>query len=41
MTYPAPGHVGNMQKAVNAAKVDKKTVVRDILDDAFKHRIFG
>ena len=33
----APGHVGDVQQAVNAAEVNERTVIGDVLDDAFDH----
>jgi hypothetical protein len=40
MVDAAPCHVGDMQQAVNAAEVDERTVVGDILDDAFDNLAF-
>ena len=37
MVYAAPGHVGDMQQAIDAAEVDERTVVGDVLDHAFDH----
>src|SRR2546430_11417943 len=31
----APGHVGDVQQPVDAAEVDERTEVGDVLDDAF------
>ena len=36
-----PGHVGDMQQAVDAAEVDERTVVGDVLDDAVDDLAFG
>ena len=30
-----PGHVGDVQQAIDAAEVDERAVVGEILDDAF------
>ena len=35
MIDPAPGDVGDMQQAVDAAEIDERTVVSDVLDHAF------
>ena len=32
MSDPSPGHVGNMEKPVHAAEIDKGAVVGDVLD---------
>ena len=37
MVDAAPGHVGDVQQAVDAAEVDERTVVGDVLDDALDH----
>ncbi len=34
MVDAAPGHVGDMQQAVNAAEIDKGAIFGDVLDDA-------
>src|SRR5262249_25672875 len=34
MVDTAPCHVGHMQQAVDAAEVDERTVIGDVLDDA-------
>ncbi len=34
MVDAAPGDVGDMQQAVNAAEIDERTVIGDVLDDA-------
>src|SRR6202165_3875894 len=31
---PAPGDIGDMQQAVDAAEIDERTVIGDVLDDA-------
>ena len=36
-----PGHVGDMQQAVDAAEVDEGAVVGDVLDQAVDHLAFG
>ena len=40
MVDAAPCHVGDMQQAVDAAEVDERTVVGDVLDDAFDDLAF-
>ena len=40
MADAPPGHIGDVQQAVNAAKVDKGAIVGDILDHAFDNLIF-
>ena len=37
MIDAAPGHVGDVQQAVDAAQVDEGAVVGDVLDDAVDH----
>ena len=37
----APGHVGDVQQAVNTAQVDEGTVFGDVLDHAFDRLTFG
>ena len=37
----APGHVGDVQQAVDAAQVDEGAVVGDVLDQAFDHLTLG
>src|SRR6202521_4463435 len=34
---PAPGDIGDVQQAVDAAKVDERTVIGDVLDHAVDH----
>src|ERR1700761_9632537 len=34
---PAPGDIGDVEQAVDAAEVDERTVVGDVLDDAVDH----
>src|SRR6202047_4777943 len=34
---PPPGDVGDMEQAVDAAEVDERTVIGDVLDDAVDH----
>ena len=34
VVHPAPGHVGDVQQAVDAAEIDERTVVGDVLDHA-------
>ncbi len=36
----APGHVGDVQQAVNAAEINERTVVGDVLDYAVDHLAF-
>src|SRR5215472_12413755 len=40
MTDPAIGHVGNMEKAVDAAEIDERAIVGQILYDSCDHRAF-
>src|SRR5699024_1196711 len=35
-----PGHVGNVQQAIDAAEIDERTVVHQILDDALEDNAF-
>ena len=35
MVDAAPGHVGDVQQAVDAAKINERTVIGDVLDHAF------
>ena len=37
---PFPGHVGDVQQAVDAAKIHKRTIVGEILDHTFYDRTF-
>src|SRR5690606_3700509 len=37
MVDAPPRHVGDMEQAVDAAEVDERTVVGDVLDDALDH----
>ncbi len=37
----SPGHVGDVQQAVDAAEVDERAVVGDVLHDALEHLAFG
>src|SRR5581483_510310 len=39
MRDAAPGHVGDVQQAVDAAEIDERTEVGDVLDDALPHLI--
>ena len=41
VTHPAPGHVGNVQQAVDAAEINKRTVFGDVLDHAVHDGAFG
>ena len=41
MVDPAPGHVGDVQQAVDAAEVDEGAVLGDVLDHAVDHVAFG
>src|SRR6185437_12900829 len=41
MLDAAPGEVGDVQQAVDAAKVDERAVIGDVLDDALDRRAFG
>jgi hypothetical protein len=38
VAHAAPGQVGDVQQAVDAAEVDERTVVGDVLDDALDDR---
>jgi len=38
VTHATPRHVGDVQEAVDAAEVDERTVVGDVLDDAMDDR---
>ena len=40
MTHATPGHVGDVQQAVDAAQVDERTVVGNVLDHALHDRAF-
>ena len=40
MVDAAPCHVGDVQQAVDAAEVDERTVVGDVLDDAVDNLAF-
>src|SRR5262245_18419202 len=41
MPDAAPRHVGDVQEAVDAAQIDERAVVGDVLDDALEHLAFG
>src|SRR5215212_9416897 len=41
MRDAAPRHIGNVEQAVDAAKIDERTVVGDVLDDAAEDLAFG
>ena len=41
MREPAPAHIGDMQQAVNAAQVNKRAVVGQVLHSAGEHGAFG
>ena len=41
MLDPAPGEVGDVQQAIDAAKVHERAVVRDVLDHTLDHRAFA
>ena len=41
MADAAPRHVGDVQQAVDAAQVDERAVVGDVLDDAAQHLALG
>ena len=40
MIDATPCDVGDMQQAVNAAQINERTVIGDVLDDAFQHLTF-
>ena len=40
VTHTAPGHVGDVQQAVDAAEVDERAVLGDVLDHAVDDRAF-
>ena len=35
----APGHISDMDEAVNTPKIDKETIIRDIPDYPLKDRV--
>src|SRR5262249_2941985 len=37
---PAPGNVGDVQQAIDAAEIDEGAVIRDVLDDAIDYLAF-
>ncbi len=41
MADAAPRHVGDVQQAVDAAEIDERAVVGDVLDDALEHLALG
>ena len=41
VAHAAPGHVGDVQQAVDAAEVDERAVLGDVLDHAVDDRAFG
>ena len=41
MSDAAPRHVGDVEQAVDAAQVDERAVVGDVLDHALEHLAFG
>ena len=41
MADAAPRHVGDVQQAVDAAEIDERAVVGDVLDGALEHLAFG
>src|SRR3954464_14391031 len=41
MTDAAPRHVRDVQQAVDAAEIDERAVVGDVLDDALEDLAFG
>ena len=41
MADAAPRHVGDVQQAVDAAQIDERAVVGDVLDDALEHLALG
>ena len=40
MTHALPRHVGDVQQAVDAAEVDERAVLGEVLDDALDDRAF-
>ena len=40
MTHALPRHVGDVQQAIDAAEVDERTVIGEVLDDALDDRAF-
>src|SRR6478736_9927571 len=40
MTHALPRHVGDVQQAIDAAEVDERTVIGEVLDDALDDCIF-
>src|SRR5262249_41955512 len=41
MIDAAPGHVGDVQKAIDAAQIDEGAIVGDVLDQALDHLALG
>src|SRR5690606_3566933 len=41
VTNTAPCHVGDVQQTVDAAQVDERTVIGDVLDDTLDHSAFA
>jgi hypothetical protein len=41
MSDAAPRHVGDVEQAVDAAEIDERAVVGDVLDDALEHLALG
>jgi hypothetical protein len=41
MTNPTPGHIRDVQEAVDAAEVDERSVIRDVLHRAGQHHALG
>ena len=41
VTHATPGEVGDVQEAVDAAQINERTVVGDVLHDALHHSAFG
>src|SRR5699024_8758819 len=41
MTYALPGHVGDMQQAIDTAQIQEGTVVGEVLDHTLDHCTFG
>ena len=41
MVDAAPRHVGDVQQAIDAAEIDERAVLGDVLDDAVDHLAFG
>ena len=41
MVDPAPCHIGDMQQTINTTKINKRTIISEILDDALDDLTLG